>query len=340
AFVLRIGREIKNICSLEKGGKMIHLGDQSPWLGGLLRAKVLVEAGEEVKYFTVDTDFPFVVTGNPLAVIKGWPAYSSIAVRCPWTPCAPEVKAETSSMISSWANSPPGMSYLGGPRKEVKSILELDKDPSLIKLLKEMIQVEISWASKISSSSKIFTLDFERISELTSKLHLMLRGAGQINSFSGFFQDSTPKLWKYFPSEYFWEIGPWGRAEVGASNRTGIIIPKGKIIPLEIAARGYELGCTNLPYLDEVVKLRDQFIKDLPIKIVRVNFNWTFPDSIHPFEKLIDSFTARERNKKEAMEEVKILAEVVKKYWEGRPSVVSYLILGGSLGATITRETL
>jgi hypothetical protein len=169
------------------------------------------------------------------------------------------------------------------------------------------------------------------------------------------FINDPPKLWGKIPNTYFWEVHPsWGgRTEVEALrplDGSTFVVPRGKILPLELMARGWELGCTNLSYIGEVVQLRNQFCPGLPIRLVKVKFNWILPGR-DPLQKLTDQFMEKKKQrllgKNQPLsslgplkKEVVALTDLARQYWKSRPSVISYLMLGGDLGVSITRETL
>ncbi len=333
---------------IKKGAeKMISLGDQSPWLGGLLRSKVLNEIGEKTNYFLADTDCPYIKNGSS-GILSGWPSYVSVAVRCPWTLDVPGIDKNLAGVIANCLGLkfPPGMQYLAKNTNQ-SALCFLDKDPKLINLLRKMLDTEVSWVIKTFPDlvKTQVNLNFESIREFVGQLNEMLGIKSPVKSLTDFFGGNPLKLRGVFPSEYFWKIQRFGRT-LATGDQPGIIVPRGKIMILELLAQGYELGCTNLPYIGETVKLRDKFMPGFPIKLVRVNFNWVLPNGADPIKEIAERFLSQRKKKispsdLEALEKkVNKLSNSVQQYWKSRPSVISYLMLGGDLSANITRETL
>jgi hypothetical protein len=70
---------------------------------------------------------------------------------------------------------------------------------------------------------------------------------------------------------------------------------------------------------DPLIFLKDKFIEN---KRKRAELNKISGSSLEDIEK-----------------KVSFIVEQARQYWTGRPSVISYLILGGDLNASITRKT-
>jgi hypothetical protein len=343
---------------------MIVLGDQSPWLGGLLRLKALHEAGEEVAYYFADLDTPTCGSAaKPMGISEGWPEYSSVACRYPWTLDAPLCDKGVRSKVANSLKLPTGQRFLTGYKSG--TIAHLDQDRDLNALVEGMLREEVDWATSVAQLLGLqvptINLHLGNVKGVTSQLsELLIPSPPPIQSFMAIFKKELPKLWGIFGPEEFWRITPAGGRyplertlyrEEGPNSSVDTIVPRGRILPLELAMRGWEIGCTNLPYIQDAVRLRNWRLPTLPLRVVKVKFNWTLPGNADPLEKLKEKFLEKKRQRLslvgnpmsqlDALEaEVSTLALHARKYWRERPSVISYLILGGELGVSITRETL
>src|SRR3989344_543254 len=143
---------------------------------------------------------------------------------------------------------------------------------------------------------------------------------------------------------YLWTLND-GFRWPGTSAK-GVVVPKGRALPIEFALRGWELGCTSMPYIEETLKIRNAYFKGVPIKLVRIAFDWDVPARIMP--TFLERYEKRKRNRAgrtgrafnpEEITKAKQLCDQAENYWRRRPSVLAYLLLGGELNPTIIRET-
>src|SRR3989344_1330412 len=131
---------------------MIILGDQSPWLGGLLRWKVLKDAGEDVSYHIADMDSPVVDTGNKgLGISEGWPDYFALGWRYPCTVDAPGIDKSASADFRQMFGMPSGLRYLiGGHVAECNMTLHsAGAREGITKRLEIIMAEEINWLVRL-----------------------------------------------------------------------------------------------------------------------------------------------------------------------------------------------
>ena len=107
--------------------------------------------------------------------------------------------------------------------------------------------------------------------------------------------------------------------------------PKGTILPLEIAANGWVLGCTRFSYLDAILELRDRFAPEQPLPLLSISFDWQF-DGIDPLDEMLRIYNARkQRRGQPGYEAAPDALGAIRRYWRTRPTPLSWLILGGHL---------
>ncbi len=335
---------------------MIILGDQSPWVGGLLRWQVLRDAGEETNYFIADLDSPVVKIGDPnsLKSVSGWPAYWALGFRYPWTIDHPEMHRMSGDSVRQGLVAPPGLKYLaGGSDMSEQTLYSQDRNEHVLSALEPLFVEEQQWAKRLGGLLGIPT----QADDLLFRAgHGSVRGAAQalastlglpeIQSEMKLFEGEGCLSRSSLPANYFWDIRDGRRTPLVEASVGGVVVPKGKALPLEFALRGWELGCTNLPYLDETLHIRDRYFKGVPLKIVRVLFDW---DCAAALEALLVELESRKRKRSlrtgqpfnpATLEHVYQLGKEAEAYWRTRPSVITYLMLGGALRARIVREVL
>jgi len=324
---------------------MLLLGDQSPWGGGLLRWLVAKEQfpQEEILYFVQDADMPWLPGGDRVSICKGWKTkYWSLATRIPWSSDTPEDRFSESFVGT--LKMPKGLQYLVGPRTSY--IIANERARNMANLfVKEMLETEINWARNLRELSgkeqpQIMPAISGDVYKATRQLADCHNLSDEIHSLVKHFTDNPVRLASVLPEEYYWRITDDYRRINATETKNGILVPKGKILPLEYATRGWTLGCTGLSYLFEVLKVRDLFIPNLKVKILKISFNWQLDEN--PFDLLAEVYKKRklEQAQKRGTEYKDELSEISRRsrvtkiisdYWSGRPTSLSYLILGGNL---------
>jgi len=329
--------------------RRITLGDQSPWAGGLLRLKVASQTYGNVDYFLQDADAPWIQSNisRDVSLKRGWPNYWSFACRQPFSLETPTTRVDN---MRQSLGSPKGLTYLIGP-KTTQTIASESNNIKVNQLVKEMLLEEIRWSTKISEwlgntdgakkgrllEEAVLTLN----GNLTENLTQLSKWSGLISSPTSFidsFSKQPPQLVDIVPKSYYWVINNDGkRSELSEGNRlshNGVVVPKGRALPLEVAARGEVLGFTGLSYLDGVIGLRNKYVPDLTLRLAQIEFNWELdPD---PIEAMWEVFNEKKRLRGQEVEKPISDLERIRNYWRGRPTIISHTILGGELNPRIT----
>ncbi|MEE8585121.1 MAG: hypothetical protein V3T83_09755, partial [Acidobacteriota bacterium] len=149
-------------------------------------------------------------------------------------------------------------------------------------------------------------------------------------SFVECFRDGCLQATDLFPDRYYWWVTADGRRH-GKPQPGTLKFPKGAILPLEICANSFVLGCTRLGYLDDILKLRDRFAPSLALRMLSISFDWNLGGG-DPLEELLRVFNSRKSRRGQAPfhPASQVLAKI-RRYWRRRPTVLSWLILGGEL---------
>lgn len=330
----------------------VVLGDQSPSMGGLLRAHVLAEAtGIRATYFVQDVDAPWIQKGTPKISIDGgkWPTYWSSAVRIPYTPHTPG--AEHDVMRQSM-KTPYGLLYLVGPTGGISFVSER-RNRTLAEKSTEMLLSEVEWARRVAemlgkpdaiARAEEIERSLRKPNNVYESSSILLDQQGTPGNISGLvqlFKEDPVRLATKLPANYYWLVtGEGYRTEYDGHLPAGaMLVPKGKALPLELAAKGLTLGYTNLGYLEKIRELRDQFVPDLPISLLQIQFDWDL-DGENPLDLLAALYKEkRASGGKDSYVDPEMLARA-KEYWRGRPTSISWLILGGNLNPTFTPSVL
>lgn len=336
-------------------------GDQSPWAGGLLRWHVLHDRisqksnglkNSPVNYFIQDVDTPWKQNGIPRVEIKrGWADYWNLAVRSPWSLEVPGMTmTDDLHKLAQSVKSPRGLEFLAGP-STTETILSRNQDSTLLEMVKTMLRTEIAWAKNLGEymgiSDSLYKADgwgkvinssnsIREIAENIASAH-DLTGLG---STVGFFEDKGALLVEQCGFKMYWSVDNRGnRTEASATSR-GVLVPKGKILPLEMAAHGLILGFTGLNYLKELVQNRDRYVPSLTLRFTEIKFEWELDTD--PLEAIHEAYRLKKRKRDELKGTTSQLVElkpeeqeVIRSYWRGRPTSITYDILGGRLNPVI-----
>lgn len=317
----------------------IELGDQSPWCGGLTRLAVLREAAYEPLYLFHDTDTPWRVGGRKPAICRGWVDYWSLATRHPWSP---EIPGFSLPALLGTLHAPRGLSFLSGP-PTWETIYSMRRDQTVIRLTLDILREEWDWATRLAEMAGRTVPSFPFSRALPVEVGEIVRefAEGQMtSSVLEFFRDHPTELRNCLPPEWFWYLDSTGckyrHSELncrGLSRDACTLVPKGPALMLEDLARGVLPACTGMAYLDEVVKLRDQYIPGLAVRVLFVKFDWC--SASMPLNLLAEAFTSRKRERAAARGEEFVSFSFdyapLEEYWRGRPTSISHLLLGGEL---------
>ena len=308
------------------------LGDQSPWAGGLLRASVVAsELNGNIKYFLQDLDTPWFETSERVKIKQGWNNYWSLACRYPWSFCVP---GQAINDILNTTRSPRGLGYLIGPRTN-STIYSHNTDRTIGQMLQDLLTREISWADQIltwaeKQSESVIDLPEYNIREL-SEYFANLSKVGTVKGFFDFFQSSPPLTYSELPESEFWHCNTSG-LRYSQSGPSTFPVPKAKALILEIAARGWILGCTHIPYLEKVLELKKQYLPGLPLRLLQITFDWR-PALNNPMFAILRAHNKKRKSRKKPLwENIGPEFDEIESYWRKRPSSISYHMLGGELG--------
>lgn len=317
--------------------EVICMGDQSPWAGGMLRLYAMRKHTSNLKYFFHDGDAPWVFSSLPEPrVEQGWPksSYFSLATRHPWSLVTPDISLHGPRAS---LKSPKGLSRLVG-RGTQSMIYGMNSSPQLIKLICDFLNEEKEWADRLGDCLGVKN-DYElpkceTVLDLAENLN---RTDIPIQSFVDLFRYRQPLIKEDLPERYFWEIDFEEGTRKPCRELNGKdVIPKGVALPLEIAARGWALGCTHIGYLENVLTLRDRYLPGLPVKIYHISFDWELESD--PVEFLLETFRERKRCRKQKTPDFGDAGEKISSYWRNRPTSVSADILGGNLRPSFVRK--
>lgn len=316
--------------------EVICMGDQSPWAGGLLRLAAMREHTSNLLYYFHDGDAPWVIGNSPEPrIAKGFPknSYFSLATRHPWSMVTPDVSLEAPRTS---LKTPMGLSRLVGGYTQ-RMIFGMRKSPQLVQLVSELLSEELRWAENLSDWLGMHNrYDMPECDDVLDIAEAFNQTDIPVRSFVELFRDSEPLVKKYLPPSYFWEIDLKKGTRKPCHSFDKPVMPKGKAVPLEIAARGWSLGCTHLGYLKPVLDLRDRFCPGLPIKIYHINFDWKV--KIDPIEYLLETFRAKKRKRNQSVPEFNGEEEKIRSYWRNRPTSASFSVLEGDLRPTFIRK--
>lgn len=334
----------------------VVFGDQSPWAGGLVRAAATkaILGDTPVIYCMQNADNPWRQEGNGLKIKEGWPKpfYWNLATRIPNSLEIPEM-SENSPLekMRQSIKSPRGMSYLVGNSTH-GTIYSHNSNHEVLSLLEKMLGNELDWAARTSEfmgnkngveranalKNDLFKTP-KSITELT--MDLAERSgvhSGTIDNIVESFRREPAAFIGILPDENYWVINKSGERTTYKNtetiSRSDTIVPKGKILPIELAQRGLILGYTGLSYLPEVVEIRDEYNLDVPLRLLQVEFNWTLPND--PIQRMWEAFETKKAARGDVVDKPDNALEAVKAYWAQRPTTLSHLVLGGELNPKLT----
>ncbi len=334
----------------------IFLGDQSPGMGGLLRAAAAEKIpGAEVTYVIQDADAPWKATGSSVAIVRSpkWPDYWATATRNAWSPNTPNHQSEG---FRSSVGAPMGLVYLAGPSGGSTFHSERE-NAKVLELSTEMLVEEVTWARKVAelmgktegvkkADAMLDQLAKEKMNVYQStKFIANEQGLSvPIDAMVDLFTREPVRLSEHIPPNNYWLISALGhRSEWDgkAPQRGSILLPKGHALPLELAAKGYRIGYTGMSYKAEMLAMRDQFVPGLEVKMMNITFKWDF-DGDNPL-KALEAFYIRKNLERPVPKTVSVDTEIfegINKYWMGRPTSISWLILGGKITPEFEYENL
>jgi hypothetical protein len=307
------------------------LGDQAPWAGGLLRAWVARTALQiHPDYYLQDLDTPWCATSERLAIKNGWNHYWSLACRYPWSFSVPGASVND---VLNTTQSPHGLAYLVGPKTDT-TIYSQNACPLLGRLVPALLQREVTWAGRIAQWSGLtppqdLCWPAENIRRLAHACAEIV-GIESVQSFFELFRASPPWLYAHLPDHLFWHVTPTG-TRLHAYAPRAFPVPRGRTLILEIAARGWVLGCTHLPYVQDVLHLRDHYLPGLIIRLLLIAFDWDIADYNPMHTVLAVHNHQRKRRGKLPLDGSTAALAAIEAYWRKRPSSISYHILGGRL---------
>jgi hypothetical protein len=312
------------------------LGDQEPQNGGLLREEALRKKypNAEVEYLEQDADTPWVEVGDAVnpKIKSGWgPTYWSKARRLPYAPSVPGTDIQE---LRNSPNGTQGLHYVVGPKTGLTTYGHKqlgDKSP-LHEIDRKLRAEEERWFNYLRNvtgiSGKANTQDL-------IKMRKDARGIVE------HFRDNPVKLRKDLPHSYYWVVSREGvRHEyVGNQLRPGeVLVPKGVVLPLEMAASGKTIAATGLGYMGKTQEVRDKYVPGLKIPTARIEFKTT--NAVDPMRAQVNDYNAR---KKARNTEPKVISEEtlnkVSEYWSGRPTSASVASLESKVTTEITHET-
>ncbi len=331
----------------------VFCGDQAPLDAGFLRYKTLAQLGNDVTYYWQDADRPWANQSRRTVDVKeGWQSYWSLAGKVPCTPSSPNKSA---SNITNALGAVDGLLYLSGPDNS-QTIKGVNKDRAVVGLMQRILTTELDWSKSLQewngNSDHRFVDELRRTIERSASLDQMWitpEAFGMPQNFTTMtelFAGDGAKLTDRIPSSYYWFIDRDGQRFQYNGQKGGTVIPKGEILPLELSALGYTIGCTALPYLGETLNLRSRFCSGLPIKILSVNFAWDQAQLL--MDGVLNAYLngAGPRNKRSipgsrrqieqyVLEEN--IPEIVR-YWQRKVTTLSYLVHGGNLNPTVNYQ--
>ncbi len=316
-------------------GERIILGDQSPWAGGLLRWKAIHQLlGKNALYAIQDVDTPWVQQGRrPIRSAQGWAPYFSLASKYPWTLSAPE--AEMPRVLDS-LGAPRGLRYLLGPstNETLGSLSRQGLSSVYTDHLAAMLSAEKEWAEGLADQVGLRPLALDDWPKgdchAITRTFAMMLNLGPVRHFSDLYRSGELQQTNAFPTEMYWHLDSHGRREESGSSGT-MKFPRGMALPLELAANGYILACTSLPYLNRVLEQRDRHLKGVTLRLLRVTFDWRL-DEVDPIRQLVEAFRARKQKRNQAVPVLDTSTlDAIHSYWKQRPTLISWLVLGGSL---------
>jgi hypothetical protein len=337
---------------------MIILGDQSPHIRGLLRWSVLRNAKpeEEIAYFLHDSDSPWVQESQELAIRNGWKEYFSIASRFPWTPDTPgasEIDLDRQNSIRNSLRAPAGQVYLSGP-VGAETIFSERGNPILRNVFGRILKSELEWMAVLRQLlGRGRGIDLDILGDgssfsMTKQLSLSLGIKGDVGSSVPFFRDSPPLTRGVFSIEHFWFIDRDGKRYLGrnSTEKGGTLVPKGEILLLEFALRGWKLGFSQIPYIERTLELRDRFLPGVKMNLIQIEFDWRIPED--PVYVIREEFLKKkfQRWEKGGSDSTKRPAnfpsefwEKISGYWSKSPTALGFLSLGGDLNPKITEHS-
>ncbi|MBI2587557.1 hypothetical protein HYW29_01975 [Candidatus Amesbacteria bacterium] len=323
------------------------LGDQSPWTGGILRyAAVAAEAApHSVIYCIQDADAPWKQDGiSDPTIRRGWVNYWSIAVKIPWTWSIPDLNLDN---VRQTLGSPHGLLYLAGPDTS-STIRSQTSTPPVVTQTQTMLLTEVKWAEKVgqltgNSESEYASRTWEEAIRAASTLDDLFTTVGSIHathisSMIDMFAQSPPLLIDHLGPSYYWTIDSRGNRQKSRGQTEGVLVPKGKALPLELCARGLTIGFTGLPYMQELIALRNQKIPDLPLQFLQVSFDWIL--NTDPITAMLDEFRRKKKARGETVHINPQDVNLIKQYWQGRPTSISHHVLGGELHPSFQKTVI
>lgn len=309
----------------------IILGDQSIWNGGYSRYEYMVSRGYDVRYLAQDADVPWVANSNNISLKEGWPHHYSLALRMPF---ALEVPSADMNDVRNSLKIPKGLCYLSGPSTN-STIFSEDENGKVVDLLVKMLGRGVQWAKGIGEwigntesdyrasyvESAVNNIDSIAQAYLCiSQLHNLPKPESLIN----FFQENPVRLMKELGTSNYWGINSSGhRGQV--SDKNLVVVPRGNALLLEFSALGYTTGFTKVPYLSDVIDLRNERVPGLSIKTAQISFNIDL--SPNPIEKMTNEYATRKANRQQFYSLDGKAITTIGEYWSQRDTSISSFIL-------------
>lgn len=311
----------------------VVLGDQSPWAGGLLRAQALQQHGIAARYFWQDLDAPWVETAEKPAICHSWPPYWSLACRYPFSASMPDWQCAD---ILNLSGSPAGLGWLSGPHQQLSlaAVAQQARHPAL-SLLQKLLQAELDWAQQLAQwrATPYDKISLPPHSTLWQLVQSLCHASGvAVAPFSQLFAAEKPLLYHDLPAECFWHLDADGKRHP-APCAGSYPVPRALALVLECAARGWVLACTRLPYLDQVLALRQRHLPGLKIALLHVEFDW----QAGPLLPLVFETCRQRRQRRGRSWQAPTLEQSahLDAWWRQRPSSLSLQVLGGRLTSQI-----
>ncbi len=325
--------------------RKIVLGDQWPAGGGLLRAKAVRSAfpSADVMYLAQDADTPWISTGlSEPRVINKWTDYWSLGCRIPWTLYAPGHQLPN---IAGTFKSPRELAYLSGPPTEATIKACYDDSTIVGPLVQSIHDMECSWAMRVAETCGVTPhvkpSDMPKARSVREMLH---SNAGVDRGLIEFFRESPPVLFRDLRTARngFWRIDedykrhPYHGETI---SKRDVLVPRGMFLLLEYNARGYHVACTMLGYTAQSLELRDRYLPRMKVHVLQVEFDWRV--AVNPIRAMIRAYDERKRRRGEQPPDIShAVVDSIARYWNSRPTDVSYAILGGELRPRFTHHEL
>ncbi len=328
----------------------IILGDQSPWNGGLERARVFSAAGHDVVYQQHDADMFGVSKGveKGTSINFGNPPYYSLACRLPFgfvgTGAVKDMALHTrlQAVLQSCRKA---VSVETKQRQDVASVhpvvylcssLEYTIGSERVGCLSEhqvsaQSAIEQLFKAERLHSECLSGIDLPHVTSMSEALGLYSHGY-PVDSLTDMFHEEPPCLLSSLGPEHFWHISHERKRLVYDPSQSDhyAVVPRGPALLIELMMRNggnMALGYSNCAYKDKVVALRNTCARQVKMKAFKVVFNWrpSVFDTESPFSKAW---------RKKGEPDFKDVFD----YWARRPTSMGLRAFGGELNAHIEEE--